>query len=130
MTNANPALIPHALAHYMNTQHTTHTRTYSVQFVDIVAFSQSVATMGKIVIVAACDSTFEGKPFGDVLNLVPCAEKVDKLSAICVYCQHDASFSARLSDETDLEVIGGDDKYAAVCRSCFNSRFNLPHSSP
>ena len=34
-------------------------------------------------------------------------------------CGGDAHFSQRLSLETGVEVIGGADKYQAVCRECF-----------
>lgn len=76
--------------------------------------------MGKIVMIAALDGTFQRKPFGKVLNLVPCSESVTKLSAVCVLCQDDAAFSVRLSNETAVEVIGGADKYIAVCRTCYH----------
>ena len=71
-------------------------------------------------VVAALDGTFQRKPFGSVLNLVPIAEKVTKLSAVCMLCcERDASFTYRMSTETEVEVIGGSDKYVAVCRTCY-----------
>ena len=36
-------------------------------------------------------------------------------------CYNEAAFTKRLGSETAVEVIGGADKYMAVCRSCFNS---------
>lgn len=42
--------------------------------------------MGIIVIVAALDGTFQRKPFSNIINLLPMAEKVMKLTAVCVYC--------------------------------------------
>ena len=48
------------------------------------------------------------------------AEKVDKLHAVCMVCYGDAAFSKRISSETEVEVIGGSDKYMAVCRKCYN----------
>lgn len=78
-----------------------------------------MANQGKIVIVAALDGTFQRKPFGSVLNLVPLAETVTKLTAVCMMCQADAAFSLRLGSETQVELIGGADKYIAVCRRCF-----------
>ena len=83
-------------------------------------FCEKAANLGKIVIIAALDGTFQRKPFGKVLNLVPCSESVTKLSAVCVLCQDDAAFSVRLSNETAVEVIGGADKYIAVCRTCYH----------
>lgn len=83
-----------------------------------------MANMGKKVVVAALDGTFQRKPFGSILKLVPLAENVTKLSAVCVLCQRNAAFSMRISDETQVEVIGGSDKYVAVCRGCFNNSMN------
>ena len=47
------------------------------------------------VIVAALDGTFQRKPFGDILNLIPLAESVTKLTAVCMVCFGPASFSKR-----------------------------------
>ena len=55
-----------------------------VQFPDIVQFSEKMASRGKIVIVAALDGTFERKAFGPILELVPLAESVTKLTAVCM----------------------------------------------
>jgi hypothetical protein len=73
-----------------------------------------------------------------VLELIPLAESVSKLSAVCMYCSKDArcggrhavgvtwtgsndtfSFTQRLGSETAVEVIGGSEKYIAVCRHCY-----------
>jgi thymidine kinase len=88
-------------------------------FVDIVPFAENMANRGKIVVIAALDGTFQRKPFGTILDLIPLAEKVTKLSAICMLCSKDASFSKRIGEEKQLQVIGGADKYLALCRSCF-----------
>lgn len=60
------------------------------------------------------------QPFGQILELVPCAESVVKLKAVCMVCYREAAFTKRLGSETAVEVIGGADKYMAVCRSCFH----------
>ena len=82
------------------------------------------------------------KGFGDILNLVPLAESVVKLAAVCMICCHDASFTKRRGNETQvsktenffkssnkidklfflnvkIELIGGEEAYLAVCRNCF-----------
>ncbi|XP_065191590.1 thymidine kinase, cytosolic-like [Sycon ciliatum] len=89
-------------------------------FPDIVEFCETLARHGKTVIVAALDGTFQRQAFGDVLNLIPLAESVVKLKAVCMHCCQDASFTRRLGQETEVEVIGGADKYVAVCRKCFH----------
>lgn len=55
-------------------------------FQDIVEFTEDLANRGIVVIVAALDATFQRKPFGNIISLVPLAEKVYKLTAVCVYC--------------------------------------------
>ena len=59
------------------------------------------------------------QPFRNVCDLVPLAESVTKLSAICQVCQAEAAFSKRLSAETAVEVIGGAESYIPTCRRCF-----------
>ncbi|KAK2169890.1 hypothetical protein LSH36_6g10003 [Paralvinella palmiformis] len=57
--------------------------------------------------------------FAEILNLVPLAESVVKLTAVCMQCYGEASFTKRKGTETALEVIGGAEKYMAVCRACY-----------
>lgn len=49
-------------------------------------FCERAANAGKIVIVAALDGTFQRVPFGSVLELIPKAESVVKLTAVCMLC--------------------------------------------
>ena len=92
-----------------------------VEFVDAL-----VETMGKIVIVAALDGTYEGKPFGRIAELLPRSEQFVKLTAVCRNCGNDAPFTVRRPDFTDrqgiVEVIGAADLYESVCRNCRGKR--------
>ncbi|XP_031441916.1 thymidine kinase, cytosolic [Clupea harengus] len=88
-------------------------------FPDTVAFCEEMANNGKIVIVSALDGTFQRKAFGNILNLVPLAESVVKLNAVCMQCFKEAAYTKRLGAEKEVEVIGGADMYHAVCRSCY-----------
>jgi len=90
-------------------------------FPDTVEFAERMANLGKVVIVAALDATYQRVGFGNILNLVPLAESVIKLTAVCMICFQDASYTQRTSQETALEVIGGSDKYIAVCRGCYKA---------
>lgn len=100
-------------------------------FPDVVSFCDQMANKGKTVIVAALDGTFQRKGFGDILNLVPLAEDVIKLSAVCMTCNSDGHFTKRMTADTSVEVIGGADIYQAVCRDCFWSPVKQsPRSSP
>ena len=86
---------------------------------DLVECCEKLANEGKIVIVAALDGTFQRKPFGSILDLIPMAETVIKLKAVCMKCYADAAFTKRTVDSEKVELIGGADKYMAVCRSCY-----------
>eukprot|EP01117_Protostelium_nocturnum_P009704 TRINITY_DN3469_c0_g1_i1.p1 TRINITY_DN3469_c0_g1~~TRINITY_DN3469_c0_g1_i1.p1 ORF type:complete len:214 (+),score=70.72 TRINITY_DN3469_c0_g1_i1:115-756(+) len=96
-------------------------------FSDVVPFCEKMANAGKIVIVASLDGTFQRKSFGDVLNLVPLAESIQKLSAVCSSCYKDAHFTRRITNETQVEVIGGAESYVSVCRACFYKPANEFH---
>jgi thymidine kinase len=42
-------------------------------FQEIVEFCELLANQGKTVVVSALDGTFERKPFGNIINLIPLA---------------------------------------------------------
>lgn len=42
--------------------------------------------------------------FGDILNLVPLAEHVMKLTAVCLKCNKEASFTKRKGSETEVSI--------------------------
>lgn len=81
---------------------------------------ESVDIYSKHVIVSGLDGDSERKPFGDILRLIPHAEKVSKLSALCLECNDgtEAFFSKRLiyEDMSSQISVGSNDKYIAVCR--------------
>lgn len=95
-------------------------------FPDIIPFCEDLANAGKIVIVSALDGDFLRKPFGSVCDLIPLAEHIVKLKAVCMICQRDAAFSKRITNESQTELIGGSDKYIAVCRRCYRQTFDKP----
>lgn len=77
----------------------------------------------KTVIVSGLDGDFMRRPFGDILQLIPLADKVRKLSALCMKCS-DGTL-AHFSQRKDLDivptgdqvmVVGHSDIYEAVCR--------------
>jgi len=97
-------------------------------FPDVVQFCEDMAKLKKTVIVAALDGDYLRKPFGNIIDLVPLAESVVKLSAVCMNCYGEGSFTKRICGGTQLEVIGGTDKYMAACREC-HENINAPLST-
>jgi thymidine kinase len=91
------------------------------QFFDeaIVDVCNKLANSGKRVIVAGLDMDFEGKPFGQMPNLLAIAEFVTKVHAICAQTGELASFSYRLSDVDKQVMLGESGQYEARSRKSF-----------
>jgi len=87
-------------------------------FPDCVEVAQQLANNGKIVICSGLDGDFRAKPFGRVAEMIAIAEDVIKLTAVCVKCCKDASFTYKFASDDQIVDIGGADKYIPLCRSC------------
>ena len=72
----------------------------------------------KTVIVCGLDGDFQLKPFEQVIQLIPQAEKVQKFNALCKKCGDgtEACFSKRIINSSERELVGSDGIYEAVCR--------------
>ena len=77
------------------------------------------ARNGIKVIVAALDSTWQGKPFGRVAEIISLSDRVEKLNAVCMKCTADAPFTCKIAGNGSIEEVGGSDKYISACRKCF-----------
>ncbi|KAL6975623.1 Thymidine kinase a [Sarracenia purpurea var. burkii] len=71
---------------------------------------------GKTVIVAGLDGDYLRRSFGSVLDIIPLADSITKLTARCEHCGKRAFFTLRKIDEAKTELIGGADVYMPVCR--------------
>ena len=93
----------------------------------LVGVVHELAARGLHVIVAGLDVTFLGQPFEPLPSLMAGAERVDKLTAVCMVCGADAIFHARVAPaaETDVnlvtENVGGQETYRALCRRHFSA---------
>jgi len=75
----------------------------------------------KYVIVGGLDGDYQRNPIGEILDLIPYADKYHKFCALCKYCNDGtkAIFSKRISNFGDQILIGSDDYYVPVCRYHF-----------
>ena len=96
---------------------------YDNIFIDEIQFytdgadvCDQLADQGFEVVVCGLQGNFKRQPFGCIPNLVSYADKITHLTAIDAENGEDAPFTARVSSETEEEVIGGTDKYIAVSR--------------
>jgi len=106
-------------------------------FPDLLQFCSTAADIhGKRVIIAGLDGDFKRSKFGQILDLIPMADSVTKLTATCKFCEEDglghvpALFSLRLvqkkrshvdekDEEEEQELVGGAETYAPACRHHF-----------
>jgi thymidine kinase len=97
-------------------------------FPDLVGFVKNlVDVLGKHVVVVGLDGNAERAPFGEILQLVPLADRVTKLTALCKRCGDGtpAIFTAALSGEAvrsaaeGVPCVGTETQYAALCRKHF-----------
>jgi thymidine kinase len=78
----------------------------------------------KRVIISGLDGSFQRKPMGQILSLIPFADKAKKYQAYCSRCAADkiispAPFTKRITMDTEEELIGGMDLYIPLCRRCY-----------
>jgi len=92
------------------------------QFFDenIINITQTLANMGKRVIIAGLDQDYRGEPFGPMPKLLAIAEYITKTHAICVVCGNPANHTYRKTADTNQIIIGASDLYEARCRNCFH----------
>ena len=99
-----------------------------VQFfsTEIIGIVNQLIEDGNRVIVAGLDLDFRGIPFGCIPGLLSIADKITKLTAICIKCGQDAHFTQRLVDgkpakaSDPIILIGSEECYQARCRNCFS----------
>ena len=77
----------------------------------------------KRVYVCGLDSDFERKKFGQILDLIPLCDKVNKLTSLCSQCKDGTPgiFSMRLTSEKQQTLVGSDN-YIPVCRKCYENK--------
>ena len=92
-----------------------------VQFLspEILPLTEELIALGKRVLIAGLDMTFNAEPFGPVPALMAMADKVTKLSAVCMACGASAIHTQRLGQSQELVVVGAAGLYEARCRACF-----------
>jgi thymidine kinase len=78
------------------------------------------------VIASGLEKDFALQNFGEIPRLMVLADRLDKLTSVCMVCKaDDASFTQRLVDGKPAKfdgptiLVGGTESYEARCRDCF-----------
>ena len=85
---------------------------------------EALANRGIRVIVAGLDMDYLGKPFGPLPQLLSVAEYVTKVHAICIRCGSLAHYSFRTAENSSRIMLGEQESYLPLCRSCFMEEMN------
>lgn len=102
-----------------------------IQFFDesMIDVIQDLASKGLRVIAAGLDLDFKGRAFGIMPDVLAVAEKVTKLTAICVVCGEEATRTQRIIDgheayaDDPIVLVGAKESYEARCRKCHKVLF-------
>ena len=89
---------------------------------DLVEICKFLISKSKDITVAGLSSDFQMKKFGNIIDLIPFCNNIEKLNTTCRFCSGKAYFTKRLTDDTEQEIIGND-IYAPVCRNCHSKEF-------
>ena len=90
-------------------------------FGDLLQFCEQMINRGKVVIVTALSGDFLRKPWPSVSETIPLASNLRMLKAVCRNCYNEnASFTHRITSETEVEVIGGVKMYKPLCGTCYH----------
>ena len=91
------------------------------QFFDatIIPLTVELVHLGKRILLAGLDTTFNAEPFGPIPALMAIADEVTKLSAVCMVCGAPAIHTQRLGQSQELVLVGAAGLYEARCRTHF-----------
>lgn len=94
---------------------------------ELIAVINKLLAKKKQVIVSGLAMTYERVPFAPIPELMAMADRVTKLSAVCVICGEEAVFHKRKTKTKPIDpsladpaLVGKIESYEARCRKCFN----------
>lgn len=93
-------------------------------FDDLSKVIEWVEVKQKRVIIVSLDGDWQRCKIGKIYDLIPLCDTVTKLSAYCISCAKSGKlvnglFSCRVVNDNNTILVGGNDKYQAVCRECY-----------
>lgn len=94
-------------------------------FNDLYEFVSNEINNNKSFIIAGLSSDFNMKPIGDIVKLVPLADEILKLSALCIFCKDGtpANFTKLITvnknNKSSSVLVGAKELYSPCCRKHF-----------
>ena len=91
-------------------------------FDDLYSFCVNIIdTTDKTIYIFGLSGDYKREKFGEVIDLIPMADNITHLKAICHYCieDKDAPFTLRITKNTHQIEVGGLKEYCSVCHECW-----------
>ena len=87
-------------------------------FSGLKPFVEKVLMDNKTILLAGLDGDYKQEKFGEIIDCIPLADKVFKITAMCMECMDGTHgpFTKRIVDYEGKNLIGGKEMYKAVCR--------------
>lgn len=89
-------------------------------FDDLPEAVNKLLEMKKHIICSSLNGDFQQNLFGRVHELIPKADEIEMMKAVCIICKgrelHSAPFTKRLNEKQEQIIIGGKNLYIPVCR--------------
>ena len=88
-------------------------------FEDLYLFVKQMLFNKKDIYIYGLDGDYKQEKIGEILDCVPLADKVFKLTAMCMECMDGTHgpFTKRIVNSDKIELVGGKEMYMAVCRN-------------
>jgi thymidine kinase len=94
-------------------------------FSNIREWVEEGVARNKHIIMAGLDGDFKQQKFGELLDILPLADKVTKLRALCMFCKDGTPgpFTYRNPGvgQGEQVLVAAEDCYKAVCRKCLTA---------
>ena len=87
-------------------------------FIGLKSFVKRAIFNNKTVLLAGLDGNYKQEKIGEIIDCIPLADKVFKISAMCMECMDGTHgpFTKRIVKNNNINLIGGKEMYKAVCR--------------
>lgn len=88
---------------------------------DLYDFLQKCMNEGRDVYISALDGDFRRQPFGEIPRVIPLCTHIEKMRGICMVCKtNESSYTKRIVNSNEIELIGSFESYISTCYNCFN----------
>lgn len=90
---------------------------------DIFEYCTFWLSENKKIFITCLNGDYMRRVFSEsMVKLIPHCDKIHHLLSTCYYCGNDAPFTYKSVDGDELIVIGGDEIYKALCRTCYSEQ--------